>query len=160
MGKAIRAENELGLALGRKPTTAEIAQKAGIALDRLIEILERTQPSVSLETPVGEDGETPLGDLVPDHDSSLDPAEAVIRGVFGPQIKKEELKIAMKLVLTGKEQRVLELRYGLDDDTPRTLDQIGQELNLTRERIRQIERDALGKIRRSRAGQKLRYFLA
>ncbi|MDO8503526.1 MAG: sigma-70 family RNA polymerase sigma factor [bacterium] len=153
--KIKRVEHELGLRLGHEPTTAEVAKELKTDSQRITDIRmgEAIQP-VSSDIPVSEDSDMTLLDSVPDP-NSLDPAEVVIREVVGPQIK-ETLEIAMNLVLNPQEQKVLRLRYGVDDNTPRTLDQVGQEFDLTRERIRQIEMKALRKLRHPRVAGKLR----
>ncbi len=126
--------------LGRAPTAEEIADAAGMPVARVREILQACRGTLSLEAPVGDDGDTALGDFVPDVQSE-EPAEAAAR-----QLLRHELANLLAQ-LSARERRILELRYGLGNRQPLTLQEIGQEVGLTRERVRQIEGEALDKLR-------------
>ncbi len=138
--KVSRTSRLLLQEFGREPTTDEIAAKLGMTGERVREILKIAQDPVSLETPIGEEEESHLGDFVEDVDSPA-PADTATFGLL-----REELKKVLDS-LTPREASVLRLRYGLDDRRPRTLEEVGQEFKITRERIRQIEAKALRKLR-------------
>ncbi len=140
LNKIMRARRELGQQLNREPTVEELAERVELSIDRVSEILQMSQEPVSLETPIGEDAENELGDLIQD---STAPAPA---DVAAQSSMREQVDDVLSH-LQDRERRVLELRFGLFDGRPRTLEEIGGELNLTRERIRQIERKALGRLR-------------
>jgi RNA polymerase primary sigma factor len=142
----------LVLALGRDPTPEEIAEAAELPIKRVKEILSITMEPVSLESPVGHEGESVLGDFVQDADATSPPDLAI------QMILREEIEEALG-TLSDRERSVLELRFGLDDDRPRTLDEVGKGFGVTRERIRQIEANALRKLRAPDMLQTLRDFL-
>ena len=123
-----------------------------MAPDKVREILRLAQEPVSLETPIGEEEDSHLGDFIPD-DDALSPADAASISLL-----KEQLAEVLK-TLTPREEKVLSLRYGLEDGHPRTLEEVGKEFNVTRERIRQIEAKALRKLRHPSRSKKLRDFL-
>ena len=125
---------------GHEPTAKEIADKLGISVERVREIIRISQDPVSLETPIGEEEDSHLGDFIPDEDAPA-PAEAASRTLL-----KEQLSEILG-TLTDREEKVLRLRFGLEDGRPRTLEEVGKEFNVTRERIRQIEAKALRKLR-------------
>ena len=125
---------------GHEPTPQEIADRLGITVDRVREILRISQDPVSLETPIGEEEDSHLGDFIPDEDAPA-PAEAASRTLL-----KEQLSEILG-TLTPREEKVLRLRFGLEDGRPRTLEEVGKEFDVTRERIRQIEAKALRKLR-------------
>ena len=147
-----RASRRLVLALGRDPTPEEIAEAAELPIKRVKEILSITMEPVSLESPVGHEGESVLGDFVEDADATSPPDLAI------QMILREEIEEALG-TLSDRERSVLELRFGLDDDRPRTLDEVGKGFGVTRERIRQIEANALRKLRAPDMLQTLRDFL-
>ena len=137
---------------GRDPSAEEIAEELDMAPDKVREILRLAQEPVSLETPIGEEEDSHLGDFIPD-DDALSPADAASISLL-----KEQLAEVLK-TLTPREEKVLSLRFGLEDGHPRTLEEVGKEFNVTRERIRQIEAKALRKLRHPSRSKKLRDFL-
>ncbi len=138
--------------LGREPTPAEIAVEMGVTEERVREIQKIAQDPVSLETPIGEEEDSHLSDFIEDEGSAV-PTEAVSFTML-----KEQL-IGVLDTLTPREEKVLRLRYGLDDGRPRTLEEVGREFNVTRERIRQIESKALRKLRHPSRSKRLKDFL-
>jgi RNA polymerase primary sigma factor len=138
--------------LGRAPTAEEIAEAMDLAPERVRELLVACRGTVSLEAPVGEDGDAVLGDLVPDV-HAIEPAEFAAK-----QLLKKEVG-SLLAELSARERRILELRYGLGSQEPRTLQEIGQEVGLTRERVRQIEGEALDKLRELGRSARLREYL-
>jgi RNA polymerase primary sigma factor len=138
--------------LGRAPTAEEIAEAMDLAPERVRELLVACRGTVSLEAPVGEDGDAVLGDLVPDV-HAIEPAEFAAK-----QLLKKEVGTLLA-ELSARERRILELRYGLGSQEPRTLQEIGQEVGLTRERVRQIEGEALDKLRELGRSARLREYL-
>jgi RNA polymerase primary sigma factor len=153
LNKIMRARRELGQELNREPTVRELAERVQLPPERVSEVLQMSQEPVSLETPIGEDAENELGDLIEDR-SAPAPADVAAQSSVRRQVDEALSN------LTDRERRVLELRFGLADGRPRTLEEIGGELNLTRERIRQIERKALGRLRGSTHVHELRELLA
>ncbi|MBQ6864553.1 MAG: RNA polymerase sigma factor RpoD [Clostridia bacterium] len=137
---------------GKEPSEEEIAAELGMSVERVREILRVSQEPVSLETPIGEEEDSHLGDFIPDEEA-LAPAEAASR-----ELLKEALASVLE-TLTPRESRVLILRYGLEDGHPRTLEEVGKEFDVTRERIRQIEAKALRKLRHPQRSKKLKDFL-
>ncbi len=137
---------------GRDPTAEEIAAELDMPVDKVREILRVAQEPVSLETPIGEEEDSHLGDFIPD-DEALAPADAA-----SMLLLKEQLGEVLK-TLTPREARVLSLRFGLEDGHPRTLEEVGKDFNVTRERIRQIEAKALRKLRHPSRSKRLRDFL-
>ena len=137
---------------GRDPTAEEIALEIDMPVDKVREILRVAQEPVSLETPIGEEEDSHLGDFIPD-DDALAPADAA-----SMLLLKEQLGDVLK-TLTPREEKVLSLRFGLEDGHPRTLEEVGKEFNVTRERIRQIEAKALRKLRHPSRSKKLKDFL-
>jgi RNA polymerase primary sigma factor len=153
LNKIMRARRELGQQLNREPTVEELAERVELSIERVSEILQMSQEPVSLETPIGEDAENELGDLIQDS-SAPAPADVAAQSSMREQVDR------VLSHLQDRERRVLELRFGLFDGRPRTLEEIGGELNLTRERIRQIERKALGRLRGDAHVAELRELLA
>ena len=151
INKLIRVSRQLLQQLGRDPTSAEIAEAMGISEDRVCEIQKIAQDPVSLENPVGEEEDSKIGDFVED-ESIKSPVEAASQLIL-----KEQLLAAID-TLTPREQKVIRLRYGLDDSHPRTLEEVGREFNVTRERIRQIEAKALRKLRHPNRCKRLKGF--
>ncbi len=152
INKQIRVSRKLLQELGREPTPAEIAKEMGVTEERVCEIQKIAQDPVSLETPIGEEEDSHLSDFIED-EASAAPTDAVTFTML-----KEQL-IGVLDTLTPREEKVLRLRYGLDDGRPRTLEEVGREFNVTRERIRQIEAKALRKLRHPSRSKRLKDFL-
>ena len=152
INKVIRVSRQLLQELGHDPTPEEIAKEMDMPVDRVREILKISQEPVSLETPIGEEEDSHLGDFIPDEDAS-EPAEAASFTLL-----KEQL-IEVLATLTPREEKVLKLRFGIEDGRTRTLEEVGKEFNVTRERIRQIEAKALRKLRHPSRSKKLKDFL-
>ena len=152
INKQIRVSRRLLQELGREPTPAEIAKEMGVTEERVCEIQKIAQDPVSLETPIGEEEDSHLSDFIED-EASAAPTDAVSFTML-----KEQL-IGVLDTLTPREEKVLRLRYGLDDGRPRTLEEVGKEFNVTRERIRQIEAKALRKLRHPSRSKRLKDFL-
>jgi len=153
INKVIRVSRQLLQELGHDPSAEEIASEMNLPVDKVRDILKIAQEPVSLETPIGEEEDSHLGDFIPDEDAS-EPAEAA-----SFMLLKEQL-IDVLGTLTPREEKVLRLRFGLDDGRTRTLEEVGKEFNVTRERIRQIEAKALRKLRHPSRSKKLRDFLS
>jgi len=152
INKRIRIERQLLQELGRAPQAEEIAEIMEMPPEKVREIMKIAQEPVSLETPIGEEEDSHLGDFIPD-DDALAPAEAAAFTML-----KEQL-ISVLDTLTPREEKVLRLRFGLDDGRSRTLEEVGKEFNVTRERIRQIEAKALRKLRHPSRSKKLKDYL-
>ncbi|MCL1913349.1 MAG: RNA polymerase sigma factor RpoD [Eubacteriaceae bacterium] len=152
INKIMRTNRVLVQELGRDPSTAEIAAKLGMTEDKVIEILKIAQDPVSLETPIGEEEDSHLGDFIPDEDA-LAPED-----MASYMLLREQLLDVLK-TLTERESKVLILRFGLEDGRPRTLEEVGEIFKVTRERIRQIEAKALRKLRHPTRSKKLKDFL-
>ena len=152
INKLIRVSRQLLQEEGREPTPDEIAEEMGISVEKVREILKIAQEPVSLETPIGEEEDSHLGDLIPDDDAPA-PAEAAAFSML-----KEQL-VDVLGTLTEREQKVLKLRFGLEDGRARTLEEVGKKFDVTRERIRQIEAKALRKLRHPTRSKKLKDYL-
>ena len=152
INKLIRVSRQLLQELGREPTPEEIAEEMDMPVDRVREILKISQEPVSLETPIGEEEDSHLGDFIQDDNVPV-PADAAAFTLL-----KEQL-VEVLSTLTDREQKVLRLRFGLDDGRARTLEEVGKEFNVTRERIRQIEAKALRKLRHPSRSRKLKDYL-
>ena len=152
INKLIRVNRQLLQDLGREPLPEEIAEKMDIPVERVREISKISQEPVSLETPIGEEEDSHLGDFIQDDNVPV-PAEAAAFTLL-----KEQL-VEVLSTLTDREQKVLRLRFGLDDGRARTLEEVGKEFNVTRERIRQIEAKALRKLRHPSRSRKLKDYL-
>jgi len=152
INKLIRVSRQLLQEYGREPTPEEIANEMGISEEKVREITKIAQEPVSLETPIGEEEDSHLGDFIPDDDIPA-PAEAAAYTML-----KEQLNDVLD-TLTPREEKVLRLRFGLDDGRSRTLEEVGKEFNVTRERIRQIEAKALRKLRHPSRSKKLKDFM-
>ena len=152
INKLIRVSRQLLQTYGREPSPEEIAVEMGISVDKVREIQKIAQEPVSLETPIGEEEDSHLGDFIPDEDVPA-PAEAAAFSML-----KEQL-VEVLDTLTEREQKVLKLRFGLEDGRARTLEEVGKEFDVTRERIRQIEAKALRKLRHPSRSKKLKDYL-
>lgn len=152
INKLIRVQRQLLQELGREPYPEEIAEKMGLPVERVREIQKISQEPVSLETPIGEEEDSHLGDFIQDDNVPV-PAEAAAQTLL-----KEQLDEVLD-TLTEREQKVLRLRFGMDDGRARTLEEVGKEFDVTRERIRQIEAKALRKLRHPSRSRKLRDYL-
>ncbi len=152
INKLIRVSRQLLQELGREPSPEEIAQEMDMPVDKVREILKISQEPVSLETPIGEEEDSHLGDFIQDENVPI-PADAAAFTLL-----KEQL-VEVLSTLTEREQKVLRLRFGLDDGRARTLEEVGKEFNVTRERIRQIEAKALRKLRHPSRSRKLKDYL-
>ena len=152
INKLARVQRQLTQELNREPTDEEIAEKLGITIEKVREVYKISQDPVSLETPIGEEEDSHLGDFVPD-ERAMGPEEYTT-----VEMLKEELA-GVLLTLTAREEKVLRLRFGLDDGQCRTLEEVGQIFGVTRERIRQIEAKALRKLRHPSRSRKLKDFL-
>lgn len=152
INKLIRVQRQLLQELGREPSPEEVAEEMNVPVERVREIQKISQEPVSLETPIGEEEDSHLGDFIQDDNVPV-PAEAAAFTLL-----KEQL-IDVLGTLTDREQKVLRLRFGLDDGRARTLEEVGKEFNVTRERIRQIEAKALRKLRHPSRSRKLKDYL-
>ncbi|MBR1599181.1 MAG: RNA polymerase sigma factor RpoD [Lachnospiraceae bacterium] len=152
INKLIRVSRQLLQELGREPSPEEIAEEMEVPVERVREILKISQEPVSLETPIGEEEDSHLGDFIQDENVPV-PAEAAASTLLREQLGE------VLTTLTEREQKVLKLRFGLEDDRSRTLEEVGREFNVTRERIRQIEAKALRKLRHPSRSRKLRDYL-
>ncbi|MGI5943028.1 MAG: RNA polymerase sigma factor RpoD [Pelotomaculaceae bacterium] len=152
INKLIRVSRQLLQELGREPSPEEIASEMNISEEKVREIMKIAQEPVSLETPIGEEEDSHLGDFIEDHDARAPAEEASFT------LLREQLDEVLK-TLTEREQRVLRLRFGLDDGRARTLEEVGQKFGVTRERIRQIEAKTLRKLRHPSRSKKLKDYL-
>lgn len=152
INRLIRISRRLLQDLGREPTSEEIAEQMEISAEKVREIIKVSQEPVSLETPIGEEDDSHLGDFIEDH-TALAPADAASH-----QLLKEQVEDVLDS-LTERERKVLQLRFGLDDGRSRTLEEVGKEFHVTRERIRQIEAKALRKLRHPSRSRKLKDYL-
>ncbi|MEV4125229.1 sigma-70 family RNA polymerase sigma factor [Nocardia sp. NPDC049707] len=151
VNKLARIKRELHQQLGREATDAELANESGIPVDKISDLLDHSRDPVSLDMPVGNDEEAPLGDFI--EDSEATSAEsAVIAGLLHHDVR------SVLATLDEREQQVIRLRFGLDDGQPRTLDQIGKLFGLSRERVRQIEREVMSKLRKGERADRLRAY--
>ena len=153
INKMARVQRQMTLELNREPSEEELANKMGITVDKVREVMKISQDPVSLETPIGEEDDSHLGDFIKD-ERSMSPEEYATN-----EILKEEIKNVL-MTLQEREKEVLELRFGLVDGTSHTLEEVGKKFNVTRERIRQIEAKALRKLRHPSRAKKLKDFLS
>ena len=152
INKLARIERQLTLELNREPTEEELSKKMGISVDKIREIYKISQEPVSLETPIGEEEDSHLGDFIPD-ETNMSPEDFAVN-----ELLKDEISEVL-LTLTEREEKVIRLRFGLEDGRPRTLEEVGQLFGVTRERIRQIEAKALRKLRHPSRSRKLKDYL-
>ena len=152
INKVVQTGRQLMQELGHDPSPEEIAAEIGMSVDKVRDVLKIAQEPVSLEVPIGEEDDSHLGDFIQDENAS-DPSDAVSANLLREQIEQ------VLRTLTPREEKVLVLRYGLLDGTPRTLEEVGKEFNVTRERIRQIEAKALRKLRHPSRSRYLKDFL-
>ncbi len=153
INKTIRVSRQLLQELGHDPSAEEIAEEMDMPVDKVRDILKIAQEPVSLETPIGEEEDSHLGDFIPDEDAS-EPSEAASFSLLREQLEE------VLATLAPREKKVLELRFGIIDGRTRTLEEVGKEFNVTRERIRQIEAKALRKLRHPSRSKKLKDFLS
>ena len=151
INRLVREQRILLQELGREPTLEELAERMGVSIERVSEIKKKAQDPVSLETPIGEEEDSHLGDFIED-DKTPTASDSVASTMLKEQIAR------VLDTLTPREEKVLRLRYGIDDGRPRTLEEVGKEFNVTRERIRQIEAKALRKLRHPSRSKRLRDF--
>ena len=152
INKLARVERQLTLELNREPTEEELSKKMGISVDKIRDIYKISQEPVSLEIPIGEEDDSHLGDFIPD-ETNMSPEDFAIN-----ELLKDEISEVL-LTLTEREEKVIRLRFGLEDGRPRTLEEVGQLFGVTRERIRQIEAKALRKLRHPSRSLKLKDYL-
>jgi RNA polymerase primary sigma factor len=152
INKLLSVSRHLSQELGREPTPKEIGDELEISPDKVREIIKVSQLPISLEAPIGEEEDSHLGDFIEDQ-NALPPPDAASR-----QLLKEQIEDVLES-LTPRERRVLQLRFGLEDGRSRTLEEVGREFNVTRERIRQIEAKALRKLRHPTRSRKLKDYL-
>jgi RNA polymerase primary sigma factor len=152
VNKLIRTSRQLVQTLGREPTSAEVAKQMDIPAAKVRKVLKIMQAPISLETPIGEEGDSHLGDFIADR-ASVSPAEAVIN------VRLKERTALVLHTLTPREEKIMKMRFGLEDGSEHTLEEVGLEFAVTRERIRQIEAKALRKLRKPSRSRKLRSFL-
>ncbi len=151
VNKLARIKRDLHQTLGREATTEELAKEAGLNVDKVADLLDHARDPVSLDMPVGTEEDAPLGDFIEDSDAT-DAESAVISGLLQDDLRR------VLATLEPREQAVIRLRYGLEDGQPRTLDQIGKRFGLSRERVRQIEREVMSKLRQGERAAKLRAY--
>ena len=151
INKLKRTSRELAQRLGKDPTSEQIAEELGMPVAKVREIMKYSQDTVSLESPVGEEEDSHIGDFIKD-ESSPSPSDSAAQTLLHEQLM-EVLE-----TLTDREQRVLKLRFGLEDGRQRTLEEVGREFNVTRERIRQIEAKAIRKLKNPNRSKKLKDF--
>jgi RNA polymerase nonessential primary-like sigma factor len=151
VNKLARIKRDLHQQLGRDATTDELAKEAGIAPEKVADLLDHARDPVSLDMPVGAEEDAPLGDFIEDGEAA-DAETVVISGLLQDDMRR------VLATLDEREQSVIRLRYGLDDGQPRTLDQIGKSFGLSRERVRQIEREVMGKLRQGERAERLRAY--
>ncbi|MEO6082629.1 MAG: sigma-70 family RNA polymerase sigma factor [Umezawaea sp.] len=151
VNKLARIKRDLHQQLGREATTEELAKESGISAEKVSDLLDHARDPVSLDMPVGAEEDAPLGDFIEDSDAT-DAESAVISGLLQDDLRR------VLSTLDPREQAVIRLRYGLEDGQPRTLDQIGKRFGLSRERVRQIEREVMSKLRQGERAEKLRAY--
>ena len=153
INKLARVQRQLTLELNREPSEEELAKKMNVSIDKIREIYKISQEPVSLETPIGEEDDSHLGDFIKD-ESNMSPEEYATN-----EMLKDEISEVL-LTLTEREEKVIRLRFGLEDGKARTLEEVGQMFGVTRERIRQIEAKALRKLRHPSRSRKLKDYMS
>ncbi|NUT46361.1 MAG: sigma-70 family RNA polymerase sigma factor [Saccharothrix sp.] len=151
VNKLARIKRDLHQQLGREATNEELAKESGLSPEKVVDLLDHARDPVSLDMPVGTEEDAPLGDFIEDSDAT-DAESAVISGLLQDDLRR------VLATLDPREQAVIRLRYGLEDGQPRTLDQIGKQFGLSRERVRQIEREVMSKLRQGERAAKLRAY--
>ncbi|MEV4314644.1 sigma-70 family RNA polymerase sigma factor [Actinocrispum sp. NPDC049592] len=151
VNKLARIKRDLHQQLGREATTDELAKESGLSANKVADLLDHARDPVSLDMPVGAEEDAPLGDFIEDSEAT-DAEGAVISGLLQDDLRR------VLATLDEREQHVIRLRYGIDDGQPRTLDQIGKRFGLSRERVRQIEREVMSKLRQGERAEKLRAY--
>jgi RNA polymerase nonessential primary-like sigma factor len=151
VNKLARIKRDLHQQLGREATKEELAKESGLTPEKVVDLLDHARDPVSLDMPVGTEEDAPLGDFIEDSDAT-DAESAVISGLLQDDLRR------VLATLDPREQAVIRLRYGLEDGQPRTLDQIGKQFGLSRERVRQIEREVMSKLRQGERAAKLRAY--
>jgi RNA polymerase nonessential primary-like sigma factor len=151
VNKLARIKRDLHQQMGREATTDELAKEAGLTPEKVADLLDHARDPVSLDMPVGTEEDAPLGDFIEDGEAT-DAESAVISGLLQDDLRR------VLATLDDREQSVIRLRYGLDDGQPRTLDQIGKSFGLSRERVRQIEREVMSKLRQGERAERLRAY--
>ncbi|MCE7000897.1 sigma-70 family RNA polymerase sigma factor [Saccharothrix sp. S26] len=151
VNKLARIKRDLHQQLGREATNEELAKESGLTPEKVVDLLDHARDPVSLDMPVGTEEDAPLGDFIEDSDAT-DAESAVISGLLQDDLRR------VLATLDAREQAVIRLRYGLEDGQPRTLDQIGKQFGLSRERVRQIEREVMSKLRQGERAAKLRAY--
>jgi RNA polymerase nonessential primary-like sigma factor len=151
VNKLARIKRDLHQQLGREATNEELAKESGLTPEKVVDLLDHARDPVSLDMPVGTEEDAPLGDFIEDSDAT-DAESAVISGLLQDDLRR------VLATLDPREQAVIRLRYGLEDGQPRTLDQIGKQFGLSRERVRQIEREVMSKLRQGERAAKLRAY--
>ena len=152
INKIIRISRLFVQEYGREPTAQEIARQMRISVTKVKEILKISQVPISLQTPIGDEGDTNFGDFIEDK-KAISPANATLHSML-----KEEIGSVLQ-TLDARERKILELRFGIQDGTSRTLEEVGSEFNVTRERVRQIESKALRKLRHPTRSRRIRSFI-
>ncbi|WP_433799076.1 sigma-70 family RNA polymerase sigma factor [Actinomycetospora sp. CA-084318] len=153
VNKLARIKRDLHQTLGREATNEELAEESGLAVEKVADLLDHSRDPVSLDMPVGSEEEAPLGDFIEDAEAT-DAESTVISGLLHDDMRR------VIATLDEREQNVIRLRYGLDDGQPRTLDQIGKRFGLSRERVRQIEREVMSKLREGDRARRLKAYAA
>jgi RNA polymerase nonessential primary-like sigma factor len=151
VNKLARIKRDLHQTLGREATNEELGREVGLTPEKVADLLDHARDPVSLDMPVGTDEDAPLGDFIEDGEAT-DAESAVISGLLQDDLRR------VLATLDDREQSVIRLRYGLDDGQPRTLDQIGRQFGLSRERVRQIEREVMSKLRQGDRAERLRAY--
>jgi RNA polymerase nonessential primary-like sigma factor len=151
VNKLARIKRDLHQTLGREATHEEMGKEVGLTAEKVADLLDHARDPVSLDMPVGTDEDAPLGDFIEDGEAT-DAESAVISGLLQDDLRR------VLATLDDREQSVIRLRYGLDDGQPRTLDQIGRQFGLSRERVRQIEREVMSKLRQGDRAERLRAY--
>jgi RNA polymerase nonessential primary-like sigma factor len=151
VNKLARIKRDMHQQMGREATKEELAAEAGLTVEKVIDLLDHARDPVSLDMPVGSEEDAPLGDFIEDGEAT-DAESAVISGLLQDDLRR------VLATLDDREQSVIRMRYGIDDGQPRTLDQIGKSFGLSRERVRQIEREVMAKLRQGERAERLRAY--